>query len=327
MARLTERTRTILAMLADGKFHSGERLAGALGITRAAVWKHLRELAALGVEVFRVPGRGYRLSAPLELLNAAEIAARLPGALRNRLHALVVLTATDSTNTWLAAQDLAPPSACLAEFQHAGRGRRGRQWFSPFGANLYLSLSWQFDGLPPGFTALGMAAAVAAVRALARQGVAGVALKWPNDLIAGGGKLGGVLVDLQGEAPERVRAVIGVGINVRMPPAAGSRIDQPWMDLERLCAGAPPARNALAAALLGEFLGALEQFAVSGFPAFVAEWRACDLAAGRTVSLDQHQQTIIGTALGVDEDGALLLRTGRETRRFVSGDLSLRMIP
>lgn len=325
MSALSPRSRAILEMLADGAFHSGEQLAANLGVSRAAVWKHVRDLGPLGLEVFRVPGRGYRLAAPLELLSAERIRADLPSGCREHLKTLTVLDQVDSTNTWLATQSAALPAACLAEFQTAGRGRRGRQWFSPFGANLYLSLAWQFEDLPPGFTALGMTTAVAAVKALARFGIGGVAVKWPNDLIAGGRKLGGILVDMQGEPPARARAVIGVGINVRMPETGPEQIDQPWVDIATLTGPAAPGRNALAAALIAELMAALELFAARGFPAFAADWRALDLAAGHTVSLHHQEQIIIGTALGVDDDGALLLRVGGDTRRFVSGDISLRM--
>jgi BirA family transcriptional regulator, biotin operon repressor / biotin---[acetyl-CoA-carboxylase] ligase len=318
-------TGAILSVLADGQFHSGEQLAQLLDVSRSAVWKHVQELAEFDVEVFRVPGKGYRLAAPLELLDADVIRATMSAQPCKRLQALTVLRVVDSTNDWLGARPELAPAACLAEAQTAGRGRRGRHWVSPFGANLYLSFAWQFDELPPGFTALGMVAAIAAVRALRRLGLQSAAVKWPNDLIADGRKLGGILVDVQGESPNRLRAVIGIGLNVRMPETISTQIDQAWTDIATLMHGVAPGRNALAAALLDELFTALDVFSAQGFAAFGDDWRALDRIAGREVVLQQHDRRITGTALGVDQDGALLLCSDGETKRFVSGDISLRL--
>ena len=324
LTRAEERSHLLLHVLADGHFHSGETLAGAMGVTRAAVWKRVRALEKLGLAVFRVPGRGYRLAAPLQLLDPALISGSLAPEVHTRLQGLTVLDTVGSTNTWLAERP-GEPAACLAEFQSAGRGRRGRGWVSPFGANLYLSLAWSFDEWPPGFTALGMVAAIATVRALRTFGLSGVGIKWPNDLVAAGKKLAGILVDIQGEPPRATRAVIGVGINVRMPPAAAENIDQPWMDLATLTDGNPPERNRLAAALIEALFAALDEFSAAGFAAFSADWQALDLVAGRAVALHSHDHTVTGVAAGVDEQGALLLRTAQGVKRFVSGDVSLRV--
>ena len=327
MQPVSQSTHAILRALADGCFHSGEQLARQLRISRSAVWKHIRQLEAFGLEVFPVPGRGYRLAEPMNLLDGMRVRTLLTPVCRERLQSLTVLDKVDSTNTWLMSQPMDFPAVCLAEWQTAGRGRRGRQWISPFAANLYMSLGWQFGDLPPGFTALGMVAAIAAVRALRAVSISGVAIKWPNDLLVSGKKLGGMLVDMQGEQPSRMRAVIGIGINVRMPKSAAAQIDQPWTDLATLAPGPVLDRNQLAAALIEELMGALQVFAAQGFGAFAADWRGLDLAAGRLVHLQHQQQIINGTALGVDKDGALLLRTVEGTRRFVSGDLSLRIQP
>ncbi|HEY1990971.1 MAG TPA: biotin--[acetyl-CoA-carboxylase] ligase, partial [Gammaproteobacteria bacterium] len=174
-------------------------------------------------------------------------------------------------------------------------------------------------------TALGMVTAIAAVRALGSLGLDQVRIKWPNDLIAAGRKLGGVLIDIQGEPPGATRAVIGLGLNVRMPTGAARDIDQPWMDLATLADDAPPDRNALAAALVEALVEALLEFEAAGFAAFARDWQALDLVAGKAVALHSHEQTVTGVAAGVDEQGALLLRTPHGLKRFVSGDLSLRI--
>ena len=319
-----DRNHAILEVLADGHFHSGEVLAKHLGVTRAAVWKKVHALEKLGLEVFRVPGKGYRLSDPLQLLDVAVIRAALSAGCRERLKGITVLDSVDSTNLWVAARDQ-DPEVCFAEFQSAGRGRRGRSWVSPFGANLYMSLSWRFDEWPPGFTALGMVTAIAAVRALRELGLEDVRIKWPNDLVAAGRKLGGVLIDIQGEPPGATRAVIGLGLNVRMPAAAATQIDQPWMDLTTLADGNPPDRNALAAGLIEALVTALGEFETAGFAAFTDDWQALDLVAGKAVALHSHEHTVTGVAAGVDEQGALLLKTPQGLKRFVSGDISLRM--
>jgi BirA family transcriptional regulator, biotin operon repressor / biotin---[acetyl-CoA-carboxylase] ligase len=319
-----DRSHAILHVLADGHFHSGETLAKSLGITRAAVWKKVHALEKLGLSVFRVPGKGYRLADSLQLLDAQEIRAALSPATRAVLKDITVLDTVDSTNTWLSKRDT-DPEVCFAEFQSAGRGRRGRSWVSPYAANLYLSLSWRFEEWPPGFTALGMVTAIAAVRALEGLGLRDVRIKWPNDLVAAGRKLGGVLIDIQGEPPGATRAVIGLGLNVRMPSRSAEQIDQPWMDLATLADGTPPERNAVAAALVESLVSAMQGFAAEGFAAFAEDWQALDLVAGKAVALHSHDQTVTGVAAGVDEQGALLLKTPQGLKRFVSGDLSLRM--
>ena len=322
--RADDRSHLLLQVLADGHFHSGETLARAMGVTRAAVWKKVRALEKLGLSVFRVPGRGYRLADPLDLLDGSRIAGRLSLKCRLRIKDITVLDTVDSTNTWLAARP-GEPAACFAEFQSAGRGRRGRVWVSPFAANLYMSLAWRFDEWPPGFTALGMVAAIAVVRALNEFGVDGVSIKWPNDLVAGNRKLGGILIDIQGEPPGVTRAVVGLGLNVRMPAVAAEGIDQPWMDLATYTEGKTPERNALAATLIESLVAVLDKFESAGFAAFSAEWQVLDLVAGHAVALHSHEQTVTGVAAGVDDQGALLLRTAKGMKRFVSGDVSLRM--
>jgi BirA family biotin operon repressor/biotin-[acetyl-CoA-carboxylase] ligase len=325
MAPLSKSTVAILRVLADGHFHSGEELAALLGTGRSAVWKHVQQLSDLELEVFRVPGKGYRLATPIDLLDAHVIRETMSQLNRRRLQTLDVLPVVASTNDWLMARAEQSPAACFAELQTAGRGRRGRHWVSPFAANLYLSFVWQFEELPTGFTALGMVAAIAAVRALEKCGVATVALKWPNDLVANGAKLGGILVDLQGESTSKLRAVIGIGLNVRMPETASAQIDQAWTDLATLTHGDVPGRNKLAAQLLDELFTALDLFSSQGFAAFTGDWQRFDQVAGREVVLQQQERRITGTAVGVDQDGALLLRSDGVTKRFVSGDVSLRV--
>lgn len=318
----------LIRMLADGRFHSGTVLAGVLGVSRGAIWKRVQTLASYGVDIERVRGRGYRLATPLDLLDAAALQTELARIGAAPLHALDVLPIVDSTSRWLLERAGDFPAgaagACLAECQTAGRGRRGRVWVSPFGANLYLSVAWHLQDLPPNVGALSLVAGLATADALENCGYAGVGVKWPNDLVHEGRKLGGVLVDLHGQPGGACRLVIGVGINVAMPASAGATIDQPWVDLQAICPVESGLRNRLGGGLIGGLLAAVEQFMAHGLDPFLRSWSRRDAVAGREVELRMPDKSLVGTALGVDDQGALRLRTGGEIRRCFSDEVSLR---
>jgi BirA family biotin operon repressor/biotin-[acetyl-CoA-carboxylase] ligase len=316
----------LLRTLADGGWHSGEALAREAGITRAGLSKRLQKLMQWGLEIETQPGRGCHLVHPLELLAADNIVGALPPALRGRLN-LRVLAGTDSTNTQLlAANGAADPQALLAEHQSAGRGRHGRSWHSPFGANLYLSLAWTFPQWPSALTALPLATGVATAGALEELRLPDLRLKWPNDLWCGESKLGGILIEQRGESGGACRVVIGLGLNVAMRSATTAHIGQRWTTLaEQL--GKAPSRNALAGALLGHWVAMLERFAHEGFAPFEAGFRALDLLRNRAVTLALPEGEVAGIARGVDEAGALLVDAGETRRRILSGDVSLRVTP
>jgi BirA family biotin operon repressor/biotin-[acetyl-CoA-carboxylase] ligase len=312
----------LLETLADGRFHSGETLARAAGVSRSAVWKQVARLAELGLEIQRVPGRGYRIAGGLDLLDGARIRAALDPATRAVLELIEVHRSIDSTNSYLNERVTAGHAACLAEHQSAGRGRVGRHWISPFGANLYCSVAWTFAALPPGIQALALAAGAAVAQSIDADGRLGVGLKWPNDLVVADRKLGGVLVELRGEPPGVTRVVVGVGINLRMPPAAGTAIDQPWTDLATL--GVVPSRNQLAASVLDALVAMLQRFAREGFAASYDSWSARDATRGRDVSVRADGRPLRGIARGIDRDGSLRLEVDGDLRRMVVGEISLR---
>jgi len=320
----------LLQLLADGALHSGEELAARLGVSRAAVWKRLQQLEEWGIAVEALTGRGYRLEAPVDLLDADDICSRLPQDARGRLRRLEVHEALDSTSDRLLAVDDLPSGqfdACLAEFQSAGRGRRGRRWVAPFAAGLCLSIGWNYRDAPAAMSALSLAAGVAVLRALGRLGIAGLALKWPNDVVRGDSKLGGILIDLRGEAAGPAYVVVGVGINVRLPASARKRLAEDGVDAVDLAAlGPPPARNAIAAALVAELSNALGEYGARGLAAFAEEWQDADALAGRTIAVLHGGQTLHGRARGVDSDGALLLEVDGAPRRIVSGEVSVRPV-
>jgi len=309
---------------------SGDALAREDGQTRAAVWKRIEALREAGVPIEARAGRGYALATPMDLLDAEAIRAGMPAALHGALATLDTAWSIDSTNTELLRRPAPPRGAdvLLAERQTGGRGRRGREWASPLAAHLYLSLSRQFGGGLARLGGLSLVAGVAATEAL-RQAGFDVRLKWPNDLVvpASDGslrKLGGILVEGGGEHAGPVRAVIGMGINVRMPAAIAAGIDQPWCDLAGL-SDTPPDRNRIAATVLTTLLPALDEFDADGLAPFRARYAALDALAQRPVTLHTTAGELRGIAQGLADDGALRVRLDDgEERSFHSGEVSVR---
>ncbi|MES2886293.1 MAG: biotin--[acetyl-CoA-carboxylase] ligase [Pseudomonadota bacterium] len=317
----------VLDALADGALHSGETLAQHFGISRAALAKRIDHLRDWGVDVIAQAGAGYRLAAPLERLDAVRIRKALP--VEARTVQLSVVTHTDSTNTQLLATDaVADPQMLFAERQTAGRGRRGREWVSPFGSNLYGSMAYSFAAWPPRLTALPLAIAVAVARVVESIGLPEVGIKWPNDLHLDGKKLAGILIEPRGEAGGSCRVVVGVGLNLAMSEAQAAGVTQAWISLASALAarGKPvPSRNTLAALLAAELATALGHFGTQGFTPFTAEWKRRDLLADQPVRIEAAE-VIHGTARGVDADGGLIIETDAGRQVVHAGDVSVRRI-
>lgn len=308
---------------------TGEALARHAGLTRAAVWKRIEALREAGVPIQAQPGRGYRLATPMALLSADAIQGRLSAPTRARLAALEVAWSVDSTNTRLMARDVPADGlalALLAERQSGGRGRRGRAWASPLGAHVYLSLARGFAGGLGRLGGLSLVAGIATAEALHVLGATAVRLKWPNDLVVpmhdGLHKLGGLLVEGGGEHAGPARAVVGLGLNVRMPPGHAALIEQPWCDLSAL----PSVdRNEVVAAVLERLVPALDEFDVEGLAPFLSRYAALDALAGQAVALVGTDGTRAATALGLADDGALRVRWPDGTEgRVHSGEVSVR---
>lgn len=318
-------TAGVLRLLANGEFHSGEALAQALGISRASVWNAVRELETMGATVYRVRGRGYRFPRALSLLDRAAIEREL-GSVAARLSVEVHAVAA-STNALLLERAAAgaPGGTVIAvEWQSAGRGRRGRVWHAGIGGGLVFSMLWRFAQGAGMLSGLSLAVGVALARGLAALAGPRIALKWPNDIVAEGGKLGGILIELAGDVLGPGAAVVGVGINVRLSPGVRVDIDQPATDVESVLDG-PVDRNVLLAGLLVELERALAVFAAEGFGPFRSEWESRHAHQGKPVTLllpDGRSEW--GVARGAAEDGALLLETGGGIKRFHSGEVSLR---
>jgi len=319
----------LLALLAPGAPLSGAALAERSGVTRAAIWKQVEALRARGVPVQSRGRAGYCLPWPLQMLDAPRIRAALPADVARTLGALEVHDELDSTSSELQRRlaDAADLSVVLAESQSAGRGRRGRGWLSPPGLNLYLSCLKRFG---PGFAALGglsLAIGVIVLRALDALGVAGAGLKWPNDVLAsdGSGKLAGILVELSGEFQGPCSAIIGIGLNLRLTPDLQRQAGQPATDLASLCAGAPPDRNRVAAAMIAALTQGLAEFEREGFRAFAADYARHDLLRGRPLQLSGALGAFDGLGAGIDARGALRVQLPDGSERCIdSADVTVR---
>lgn len=321
------RSHQLLHLMSDGHFYSGESLGEHLGVSRSMVWKMIKTFEGLGLDVHAVAGKGYRLAAPLELLDEEKIKGILGSDSASLLSGLDIHFDIDSTNRYLmhkAMQDAPSGCACLAEMQSAGRGRRGRSWVSPFAGNIYLSLLWRFNSAPASLGSMGLVVGLAVVSALEETGVQGAGLKWPNDVLVDGKKLAGVLLEMAGDPAGLCHVVIGVGLNVQMPTSADCQIDQPWVDVSSLL-GETVERNKLAGRLLHHLLVYMQAFELEGFAPFQAAWQQRDTMYQKRVSLHRVDGVEHGISCGVDARGALLLEQNGLVTPYLTGDVSLRL--
>ncbi len=319
----------VFAALADGHFHSGEELAEKLGVSRSAVWKAGNSLRELGATLHAVRNRGYRLVAVSEPLNAAKIREHLIRAVRDRVQFLDVAWTVSSSNTVLLERPNPPNGSCeasLAEYQTAGRGRRGRAWIAPPGGAICLSVSWTFREVPADLGALGLVIGVCSLRALASLGVTNAKLKWPNDLLVEDRKLGGILIELRAESAGPACVVIGIGLNVSLGAALLQAIAETGVaPTDLVTAGLnQPCRNEIAACLVTAYVRGLLEFEKDGLKPFSEEWLNADALRGRPVTVQAPDGVVKGLARGIDLHGALIVETPLGLRKFISGDVSVR---
>ena len=328
---MNNRTWQLLRLLADGGFHSGEAMGRELGVSRATVFSALAEVADYGVTLQRIRGRGYRLEAPWQCLDAVEI-NRCLGDCAARFQLEVIQQAASSNSELLQrAVRGAPSGSVLAvELQTAGRGRIGRVWHSGLGNALTFSLLWRFECGLNGLSGLSLAVGVAILRALRRFEAAGVGLKWPNDILAEHGnsmvrgKLGGVLIEAQGDMYGPSAVVIGIGINCSLPTVLERAITQPAVSLKQLCVK-PPTRDQLLAAVLQELAAVLDEFARDGFAALRGEWERYHAQQDLPIQLQMPDGSLVkGIARGVGDNGELRLETAQGMRQFNSGEVGVR---
>lgn len=314
--------RQLLVLLSDGRFHSGDELGEALGVSRAAVWKQLKKLDELDIPYSSVKGKGYRLQDAIELLDEGDILS----SIEQRLDRLDLLLDIGSTNSWLlerASDHMGKRYAVLAEKQTSGRGRRGRQWVSPFGKNIYLSLLVTLQGEVGQQFGLSLMTAIAVERSLVKLGIQGVSLKWPNDIYLDGKKLAGILLEAQQTQPNFCQVVIGVGLNMSLDAEEARSIEQPWSALNQYQPGL--SRNQVAASVLDELLLLIEGFQRDGFGDWGSYWSDRDIFQDQHVSVSSPAGDRVGVVKGVNRRGELLLLTDKGMETLVAGELSVRL--
>jgi len=325
-------TLDLITALADGRFHTGDALGVRFGVSKAAIWKAIKKLDELGLDVHSVRGKGYRLNEALTLLDHATILAHIAPSRRAHLSGLEILHSIDSTNAHAmrrvqaGALDISADKSwvCLAESQSAGKGRRGREWVSPFGHNLYLSLVREHNSGAVPLDGLSLVVGIALVSALLDQGYSGLQLKWPNDVLLNGRKLAGILLEVTGDITSLCHVVVGVGLNLRSDREAMQSVTQAWTALDQ--AGfVHTKRNQLAGAVLNKLLTALAMFEHAGFEPFQAKWQEYDCAQNHLLQIHTANGVVEGMGRGVNQQGALLVETAGGVQTFHGGEVSLRL--
>ncbi|MGZ5685502.1 MAG: biotin--[acetyl-CoA-carboxylase] ligase [Usitatibacter sp.] len=316
---------TFLALrrLADGRFHSGEDVARSLGRSRATLSEALKRVPELGIEIFSVRGKGYRLAEPIEFLDSTRVSEALAGS-RIRLQVVDEIESTSTRLLELAAAGAASGTCLAAEWQSAGRGRRGRSWISSLGGSLTFSLLWRFDRGAGHLGGLSLAVGLAVARALTACGVQRVQVKWPNDVVIDFRKVAGILVETSGEMQGPSVAVVGVGVNYKLAERVVDRIDQPVTDVAH-CAPVLPARSAVLVALLSELSLVLEEFERRGFASVRDAWRELHAYQGRRVRVTSSREAPFDAeVIDVAPDGALVVSAEGRTLALSSAEISLR---
>ncbi|HYD33232.1 MAG TPA: biotin--[acetyl-CoA-carboxylase] ligase [Methylophilaceae bacterium] len=315
----------ILRLLADGRFQSGEEIARHFGVTRATVWNALKDAEALGVRLFSVRGRGYRLPEPIQLLEHDSVLAAI-GEQRSWFK-LELHDHLESTNSYLmkkAVAGCAHATCVAASLQTKGRGRRGRAWQSGLGASLTFSLLWRFQAGAAALSGLSLAVGVALIRALQAAGIKDAKLKWPNDVLVHQQKMAGILIELQGDMEGPSSAVIGIGLNLRLPEHVKRHIDQAATDLQSLMRH-PPNPSELLGTLLRHLAEVLSEFESKGFESLRDEWTSHHAYHRQRVLMllpDGREQQ--GVVMDVASDGVLMVETTTGIQRFSAGEISLR---
>ncbi|TWX74121.1 bifunctional biotin--[acetyl-CoA-carboxylase] ligase/biotin operon repressor BirA [Colwellia sp. C1TZA3] len=314
----------LIKKLVKGEFLSGQVIGEELGVSRAAISKHISALQEMGFDIFSVTGKGYRLAEPIELLNESLIVAEL--AEQNTSAKVEVHNLIDSTNSYLMRRlpnQNVVGQACIAEYQSAGRGRRGRKWISPFGSHIYLSMYWYLEQGMSAAMGLSVVAALAVSDAIKALYQVDVELKWPNDIYFNGVKLAGILIDLEGQAMEPCHCVIGIGLNIKMPAKSAVLVDQPWIDLSSAI-GVDIDRNILAANIIAALLRRLKVHSETGINTMVAQWHTQDFYFNKPVALITGEKVTRGICRGINGQGALMLEVNGQVSPVYGGEVSLR---
>jgi BirA family biotin operon repressor/biotin-[acetyl-CoA-carboxylase] ligase len=314
----------ILKLLADGKFHSGEDIAQHFNVSRATIWNALQHAESLGIEIFSVRGRGYKLPQALTFLDKQAIVNNM-----SQQHAWLNVEVFDtlpSTNSYLMQNMGAKThgTCVVTNLQTSGRGRRGREWQASLGASLTFSLLWRFQCGAAALSGLSLAVGVALIRGLHEIGATEAKLKWPNDILINQQKLAGILIELQGDMEGPSTAVIGIGINLQLPESVLQKIDQPVTDLNQTLAHTITP-NSLMATLLKHLVDVLLTFERTGFDELRDEWAKHHAYHQQPVRmLMPDGSEVNGVVQAISENGSLIVETANGLQKFMSGEISLR---
>lgn len=319
----------ILSILSDGKFHSGEAMAKHFKVSRVAIWHAIAEAEKLGVEVFSVRGKGYRLTQPLSLIEEEKIKLAI-GEMANWIN-VTVLDVIDSTNNYLkkAAANGHPHASCVAtNIQTHGKGRRGRQWQSALGENLTFSFLWRFTKGASALSGLSLVVGIALIRSLKKMHVHQALLKWPNDILVQDDgvykKLAGILIELQGDMDGQSAAIIGVGINLNLSKKQIAKIDQPAISIKQ-CTDDLIDPNAILAIMIRDLTEVLATFEASGFTSLRDEWASYDAFQDKVINITSGDgNTIQGRSQGVNDAGSLEVVTDNGLKVYASGEITIR---
>jgi len=317
------RINDVLELLADGGFHSGQKLGEALGVSRAAVNQHVHKLIELGVDIYSVQGKGYRLAKPIELLQLHKIASAAKVDPQRIAVKPVVGSTNDEIKNDLLSVTLNPGYGLFSEAQTAGRGRRGKSWHSPFGSNLYISIYWPLNEGINRAMGLSLAVGIAVAEGLIELGMEDVGLKWPNDVYVAGHKIAGILVDIESCYDGSASCVIGIGVNVNMPDSVGQKIDQLWTDVAKQLTG-QWSRNEIAGVIYRHVIEQLTLFSAEGLETLRKRWAELDVFINRSVKLLMGERIVQGICRGIDENGAILIESDNNIVRYFGGEISLR---
>ncbi|KTC81406.1 biotin--[acetyl-CoA-carboxylase] ligase [Legionella brunensis] len=318
----------LIQQLADGGCYSGSVLGEQLGVSRTAIWKHIRQLIEMGLPIKRLPQQGYQLTSSMQLLNEPAIRHYLAVYHFTSPINFHLFTTIDSTNQFLKSlPNTHNLDICCAEMQTQGKGRFGRHWVSPFGENIYCSSRWELNCCLSQLSGLSLVVALAILTSLKDSQIKeDIQLKWPNDLLWHDKKLCGILIEIMAETHGNAQVIIGIGMNVNTPTHKQPLPDKPWCSLYEIT-GKKHDRNLLLANLIYRLHVYMEQFLELGFAKFHDEWHEVDYLAGKFITVSQPTGSIQGYACGINELGQLGLKDEQGIIHYLSsGDTSLSAI-
>lgn len=309
--------RQLLKLLSAKHFVSGEKLAQQMSLSRTAIANHVSGMTDVGVDVYSVKGKGYKLASPISLIDESLLKQNI----NNRCF---YFDEIDSTNKFLLKHidDLENGDICLAELQTAGRGRRGKVWVSPYASHLYFSMYWQLEQGMAAAMGLSLVVGYSLTTVLTQLGVDGLGLKWPNDIYRHGKKLAGILVEMHGQADGICQLVIGAGVNIAMPKTQQELIDQPWSDLLDLINQFD--KTQLAILLQKQLCHDLGIFTEQGLTPFINGWRDFDIFQGQQVQISFGDTIVIGCYQGIDEQGGVIIEQDGVKKCYLGGEITLR---